>query len=90
VEQVLTGHPSVARAYVAGVPDERFGEVGWAWVVAADGVTVDAAELTRHCRGQLAAFKVPRGVTVLAPDELPLTTTGKIQKYRLVERWVRG
>lgn len=84
VEQRLTDHEAVGQAYVAGVPDERLGEVGWAWVVPADGAHPTEAELIRHCRASLAAFKVPRGIRLLTPDDLPMTTTGKIQKYRLV------
>lgn len=84
VEQVLTGYQGVAQAYVAGVPDERLGEVGWAWIVAADGAQPSEAELLRHCRGHLAAFKVPRKITFLSADELPKTSTGKVQKYLLV------
>jgi fatty-acyl-CoA synthase len=87
VEQVLTGHPQVGQAYVAGVPDERFGEVGWAWVVPAEGAAPSDAELIRHCRQALAAFKVPRGITVVTAEDLPTTTTGKIQKYKLIEAW---
>ena len=84
VEQRLTDHEAVGQAYVAGVPDDRLGEVGWAWVVPADGAHPVEAELIRHCRAALAAFKVPRGIRVVTPDELPMTTTGKVQKYRLV------
>jgi fatty-acyl-CoA synthase len=87
VEQVLTAHPAVGQAFVAAVPDERLGEVGWAWIVPADGAEVNSAELVRHCRSQLAGFKVPRGITFLSPDALPTTTTGKVQKYRLLECW---
>src|ERR1700733_13966101 len=85
VEQVLTSCQGVAQAYVAGVPDERLGEVGHAWIVAVDD---DAApsegELLRHCRGRLSSFKVPRKITFLSADELPKTSTGKVQKYLLV------
>lgn len=87
VEQVLTGHPAVAQAYVAGVPDDRLGEVGWAWVVPTENSTVPTAELRRRCRDALAGFKVPRGITILSADELPMTSTGKIQKYLLVQQW---
>lgn len=87
VEQALGAHPAVAQAFVAGVPDARLGEVGWAWVVPADGAEISSSELIRHCRAELAGFKVPRGVTLLHADELPTTTTGKVQKYRLVESW---
>ena len=84
VEQVLTGYQGVAQAYVAGVPDERLGEVGHAWIVAADDAAPSEDELLRHCRGRLAAFKVPRKITFLSADELPKTSTGKVQKYLLV------
>ena len=84
VEQVLTDYQGVAQAYVAGVPDERLGEVGHAWIVAGDGAAPSEDELLRHCRGRLAAFKVPRKITFLSADELPKTSTGKVQKYLLV------
>jgi len=84
VEQVLTGYQGVAQAYVAGVPDERLGEVGHAWIVAGDGAAPSEDELLRHCRSRLAAFKVPRKIMFLSADELPKTSTGKVQKYLLV------
>jgi len=84
VERALTSHPAVEQAYVAGVPDARLGEVGWAWVVATPDGSVTEEELLRHCRARLAAFKVPRRVVLVDADDLPKTTTGKIQKYRLV------
>ena len=87
VEQVLTGHPSVAQAYVAGVPDERLGEIGWAWVVPGEDASPNERDLIRHCRRELAGFKVPRGITFVSADHLPMTTTGKIQKYLLVQGW---
>jgi fatty-acyl-CoA synthase len=84
VEQVLSGADGVSQAYVAGVPDERYGEVGWAWVVPAEGAQLDERALLAHARSRLAPFKVPRGITVTLAEELPMTTTGKIQKYLLV------
>lgn len=84
VEQVLTGYQGVAQAYVAGVPDERLGEVGWAWIVAGEQTQPSEAELLRHCHSHLAAFKVPRKITFVSADELPKTSTGKVQKYLLV------
>jgi fatty-acyl-CoA synthase len=85
VEQVLTGYAGVAQAYVAGVPDERLGEVGWAWVVASEDAAPSEAELLWHCREHLAGFKVPRRVTFLGADDLPKTSTGKVQKFLLVQ-----
>jgi fatty-acyl-CoA synthase len=84
VEQVLTGYQGVAQAYVAGVPDDRLGEVGWAWVVAGEEAEPSEAELLRHCRTHLAPFKVPRKIKFLSADDLPKTSTGKVQKYLLV------
>lgn len=84
VEQVLTGYQGVEQAYVAGVPDKRLGEVGWAWIVTGGGAQPSEAELLRHCRSHLAGFKVPRKITFLAADDLPKTSTGKVQKYLLV------
>ena len=75
----------MAQAYVAGLPDERMGEVGCAWVVAA-GDAPDPDELLAHCRERLARFKVPARFVFLAADELPKTATGKVQKFRLIER----
>ncbi|MGH7704797.1 MAG: class I adenylate-forming enzyme family protein [Candidatus Dormibacteria bacterium] len=84
VEDLLTGHPKVAQAYVVGVRDELMGEVGVAWVVPS-GDAPDPEELLRHCAEHLARFKVPREVRYIAATALPTTSTGKVQKYRLIE-----
>jgi fatty-acyl-CoA synthase len=86
VEECLTARPDVAQAYIAGVPDERMGEVGCAWVIPAGPEPPDAEALIDHCRRNLARFKVPARIVFLAADELPTTATGKVQKYRLIER----
>lgn len=86
VELLLTRYPGVAQAYVAGVPDERLGEVGLAWVVLSDS-SVTPADLHRYCRKELAHFKVPRRFFVTTAEELPTTATGKVQKYRLVDAY---
>ena len=85
VERVLTAMPGVSQAFVAGLPNELYGDIGWAWVVPAEGATLDRREVLAHCREHLAPFKVPRGITVLEASELPTTTTGKVQKYLLVQ-----
>ncbi|WP_137120330.1 class I adenylate-forming enzyme family protein [Segeticoccus rhizosphaerae] len=86
VEVVLTSYDGVSQAHVVGVPDDRYGEVTWAYVVPGEGATLDPGELVAHCRAHLAPFKVPRGVTFLTAEQLPTTTTGKVQKFRLRER----
>jgi fatty-acyl-CoA synthase len=78
VEAVLHEHPRVSDAAVVGVPHERWGEIGLAFVVA-DGVTDE--ELIEHCAERLARFKVPRSVKFV--DEIPRNSLGKIQKQQL-------
>jgi fatty-acyl-CoA synthase len=85
VELVLDAHPAVGQSHVIGVPDERMGEVGCAWVVPAAGAEVTEGELIEYCRERLARFKVPRHVIFTAAAELPVTATGRVQKFHLVE-----
>ena len=80
VENVIYQHPAVVLASVVGVPDERWGEVGRAFVVTgADGCTEE--ELRAWCRERLAAFKVPARFEFVA--DLPRNATGKIMKNQL-------
>lgn len=80
VENVLAAHPAVLEAAVRGVPDARWGEVGWAFLLARPGATLpDASTLTAWCRERLAAYKVPR--RFIPVDEFPRTAAGKIQKH---------
>jgi fatty-acyl-CoA synthase len=81
VESVLHEHPAVADAAVVAVADERWGEVGIAAVVVADGRATDEEELLEHCRERLARFKVPKGVRFV--DELPRSGMGKVLKDEL-------
>jgi fatty-acyl-CoA synthase len=86
VEEVLGRHPAVKAAHVVGVPHPRMGEVGWAFIVAAQGAVVDEAEVLAYCAQFLARFKVPARVLVIDESQLPTTVTGRVQKFRLVER----
>jgi acyl-CoA synthetase (AMP-forming)/AMP-acid ligase II len=76
---VLLQHPAVVQAAVIGVPDERMGQVGKAFVVA--GAPLTEAELIAWSRENMAGYKVPRAVVFL--DELPLNATGKVMKDQL-------
>jgi fatty-acyl-CoA synthase len=81
IEGVLLRHPSIQEVAVVGLPHEKWGESPHAFVVLRPGATLTEEELRGFARGQLAGFKIPSGVTVVA--ELPKTATGKIQKYVL-------
>lgn len=79
IEGFLLNHPAVAQAAVIGVPDERMGQVGKAFVVA--NAEVSESDLLAWCRDRMAGFKVPRTVEFL--DALPLNATGKVMKDQL-------
>lgn len=84
IEQALSTHPAVAQAAVIGIPDDRLGEVGAAFVVAAPGATIDPEELIAWSRERMANYKVPRRVEVV--DALPLVPAGKVDKVALRAR----
>ncbi|ELY49336.1 AMP-dependent synthetase and ligase [Natronolimnohabitans innermongolicus JCM 12255] len=88
LEELLAEHEAVAESAVVGIPDERRNEVPKAFVVPAPGVEpgedVTAEAITEYVLERVAAYKHPREVEFI--DELPRTTSGKIQKYKLEER----
>jgi len=81
IEEVLTTHPAVLEAGVAGVPDPAKGEVAYAWVVLKPGTAATAEELRAYCRDRLAPYKVPAHVEFRS--ELPKTMVGKILRRAL-------
>lgn len=83
LEQLLTRHPAISQAFFIGMPDDRYGECGCAWVVPALGAEISAAEIATFLAGQVAAYKLPRDVWFITDEDLPKTGTGKVQKARL-------
>jgi fatty-acyl-CoA synthase len=81
VEAVYEEHPDIREIAVVGVPDERWGETGRAYVVMEPGCTLDAKALQNWGRERIASFKVP--TEYRAVEALPKTVTGKVQKFRL-------
>jgi len=83
IEEYLFAHPKVQNVSVVGVPDGVFGEVAVAYIIPREGETIDPQEIVDYCEGEIANFKVPRYVQIV--DELPMTQSGKVQKFRLRE-----
>ena len=86
IEDFLYRHPKVREVQVVGVPDPFYGEEICACIVPADD-SLTAEEIRDFCRGEIAHYKVPRYVEILA--EFPMTVTGKIQKFLLREEITR-
>jgi long-chain acyl-CoA synthetase len=84
VEEQFRAYPGVTDIAVAGVPDDRLGEVPWAFVVVDAGVTVDPDALLAWSRDLLAPYKVPAGVTLV--DDLPRNEAGKVLRQELLAR----
>lgn len=85
IEGVLFGHPAVADVSVVGVPDEKWGEVGVAWVVVRDGVATDETDLLEFCRSALARFKVPK--TIRFVSSIPRPASTKAMRRLLLDQW---
>jgi fatty-acyl-CoA synthase len=83
IEDVLYKHPSVAYAAVVAKPDEKWGETPCAFVELKPGARATEEEIIAHCRQGLAAYKCPGHVVF---TEIPKTSTGKIQKFKLREK----
>ena len=82
VESTLYDHPAVMEAAVVAAPDDHWGEIPCAFITLKpnnEGLT--AEDIVAHCRANLAGFKVPK--KVVFAEELPKTSTGKLQKHLL-------
>jgi fatty-acyl-CoA synthase len=86
VEEVITTHSAIREAYVIGMPDDRYGECGCAWLVSADPVAPSVAEITAYLAERLPGYKMPRDIWFIDTAELPKTGTGKVQKNLLKDR----
>jgi acyl-CoA synthetase (AMP-forming)/AMP-acid ligase II len=85
IEGLLARHPDIAQTAVIGVPDDRLGEVGHAYVILRAGAPdTTPADIVAWCRDEMANYKVPRTVEIVT--ELPLNASGKVLKYELRDR----
>ena len=86
IEEFLYRHPKIQDVQVFGVPDEKFGEEVCAWVILKEGEILSEADIRDFCQGQIAHYKIPRYIRFV--DALPMTVTGKPQKFRMREAMV--
>ena len=84
IESLMLRNHSLVQVAVIGVPDERMGEVGMAFVIVKEGEAVSEESLQIWCRQEMANYKVPRYVEIV--EALPLNATGKVQKFILRDR----
>jgi acyl-CoA synthetase (AMP-forming)/AMP-acid ligase II len=84
IESQMYRHEEIAQVAVIGVPDERMGEVGMAFVVPMPGTKPSAEAIVAWCRDRMANYKVPRRVEIV--DALPMNAAGKVTKFVLRER----
>jgi len=83
IEKVLHTHPKIFDAGIVGVPDEKWGEVGKAFIVLKPGEAMSNGEAFEFLKGKVAKYKIPKYVELI--EELPKTASGKIQKFLLKE-----
>lgn len=83
IEQHLAAHPAIRSSVVVGAPDERLGQVAYAFVELNPGAAVTGEEIVRFCKDRMADYKVPRHVSFVT--EFPRTATGKIQRSVLAK-----
>ncbi|CAN5353543.1 AMP-binding protein [soil metagenome] len=83
LEQLLTLHPAIAQAFLIGMPDERWGECGCAWIVRGEGHVIEAEAVMAYLAERVARYKLPRDIWFIEAEALPKTGTGKVQKNQL-------
>jgi acyl-CoA synthetase (AMP-forming)/AMP-acid ligase II len=88
IENLLLRNDAIAQVAVIGVPDDRMGEVGMAFVVPRPGAAMDPDALIAWAREEMANYKVPRRVAIV--DALPLNASGKVLKFELRARAAAG
>jgi len=88
IEDALYQHPAILECAVIGIPHEKWGETPHAFMVLREGESLTQDEVIAFCRERMAGFKCPTSVEVV--EGLPRTATGKLQKFRLRERYWEG
>jgi fatty-acyl-CoA synthase len=86
IEEFLFRHPKVQTVQVFGIPDAKYGEEVCAWIVLRPGEGATVEEIQAFCQGQIAHYKIPKYIRFV--DELPMTVTGKVQKFVMRARMI--
>ncbi len=86
IEEFLYTNPAVSQVQVFGIPDNKYGEITCAWIIPKAGSNAKEQDFVDFCKGQIAHFKVPSHVRLV--DELPMTVTGKPQKFIMRDRMI--
>jgi fatty-acyl-CoA synthase len=89
IENSLHNHPRIKMAQVFGVPDDRLGEVGCAYIELEAGEMVEEEEIIAFCKEHMANYKVPRYVKFARAADFPLTPSGKVKKFELRKSAIR-
>lgn len=82
-EEVISKHPAVNQVFIIGVPDRITTEAGAAFIELKPGASLTRREIIDWCSSSVARFKTPRHVWLIEPTDWPMTSTGKVQKFRL-------
>jgi fatty-acyl-CoA synthase len=85
IEAVLREHAAIESVFVTGLEDARLDQAIGAVVVLHAGAQATGDELRQHCRRSLASYKIPHHFVFVAANELPVTSTEKLQRNRLFE-----
>ena len=86
VEEYLYRHPEIQDVQVFGVPDAKYGEEIYAWVISKAGATLDAESVRAFRQGRIAHYKIPRHIRIV--ESFPSTVTGKVQKFAMREAMI--
>ncbi len=86
VEDILFRHPKIELAQVFGIPDKKYGEAVCAWVVLRLGEQATAEEIIMFCQEKIASYKIPKIVRFV--DKMPMTVTGKVQKFMMRKQMI--
>ena len=86
IEEYLFRHPEISEAQVFGIPHAKYGEEVCAWIIPKPGANLTEAAIRQFCQGQIAHYKIPQHIRIV--DEIPMTITGKPQKFVMRDQMV--